>query len=441
ANPSGQESPYEVWYNAKCTSKNAVRGKYAANYDSEWAMMINQGYTYNDVVAMGNALTDADIEAINSDAGMNFMFSSLPDMTTVLGIVLYNEEETANEISENSGMASAKTIREPAKDPVQSSLFTDLLGDWTMSAPTQVWNYNTGVYDDAGVQTCKVTISDGFTLPETLDEDVYAIYAEATKLSREEVDALYADLKNEVKIFNENLKSQNRLLCQGFGFESDDAWVSYYTLNTPYDLFVSPTYNGYDNRSIIQDCGPKWYLEVLSDGSLVAPVNAARQYPLCLATYYTVFLAGVSVTPDNTGYITNWEDNSDVHFPCTVASDKNQVTVGALTYNGYPYYMTGVYSSYTGVVTTDRMINGPITLTRGWTPPEVPGAAPAVKSASPANAPIINPANGSVLKTGGKALRRTPMSGKAPVYQKVAYKHRDIEDALARMRKAYVYER
>ncbi|MGM9740885.1 MAG: hypothetical protein ACI3ZP_09815 [Candidatus Cryptobacteroides sp.] len=441
ANPSGQESPYEVWYNVKCTSKNAVSGKYAANYDSEWAIMLNRGYTYNNIVAMGNALTDADIEAINSDAGMDLMFSSLPDMTTLLGVMLYNEEETANEISENSGMASAKTIREPAKDPVQSSLFTDLLGDWTMSAPTQVWNYNTGVYDDTGVQTCKVTISDGFTLPETLTDDVYATYADATGQSREEVDALYADLKNEVKIFNENLKSQNRLLCQGFGYEADDAWLEYYTLNTPYDLFVSPTYNGYNNRSIIQDCGPKWYLEVLPDGTLVSPVNAARQYPLCFAKYYTLYLAGVSVTPENTGYITNWEDNSDVLFPCTVASDKNQVTVGALTYNGYPYYMTGVYTNYTGVVTTDRMINGPISLTKGWTEPNVPDAAPAAKRASAAPAFTWNPANGVALKSGSAVLRRTPMSATAPVYQKVTYKHRELEDALARMRKAYVYER
>ena len=441
ANPSGKESPYEVWFNVKCTSKDAVSGKYAANYESEWGKVLNQGSTYNNIVSMGNTLTAAELAEINSDAGMNLMFSTLPDMTTCLGILLYNEEDTANEITKDSGMASARSIAEPAKEPVSSSLFTDLLGDWTMSAPTQSWNYTAGGYEDTGVQTCKVTVSDGFTMPETLADSVYTIYSELTTMSREEVDALYEDLKSEVAIFNASLKSQNRLLCQGFGFDTDDARIPYYTLNTPYDLFVSRTYNGYDNRSIIQDCGPKWYLEVLSDGTLVSPVNAARQYPLSLATYYTLYLAGVSVSDENTGYITNWEDNSDVQFPCTVSSDKNQVTVGAVTYEGHPFYMTGVYTNYTGVVTTDRMINGPITLTKGWTGTATRAAAPAVKSASAAPAFTWNPANGVALKSDRAALRRTPFSDKAPVYQKAAYKRIKIEDSFERMKKAYGIER
>ena len=121
-----------------------------------------------------------------------------------------------------------------------------------MSAPTQSWDYNVGGYEDTGVQTCKVTVSDGFTMPATLADSVYTIYSELTTMSREDVDALYEDLKSEVAIFNASLKSQNRLLCQGFGFDAENAGP-YYTLNTPYDLFVSRTYNGYDNRSIIQD--------------------------------------------------------------------------------------------------------------------------------------------------------------------------------------------
>ncbi|MGM9767714.1 MAG: hypothetical protein ACI3Z0_04545 [Candidatus Cryptobacteroides sp.] len=440
ANPSGQESPYEVWFNVKCTSKNAVSGKYAANYESEWGAMIGRGYTYDQILAMGNSFSDADIDAINSDAGMDLMFSSMPDMTTLLGVMLYNEEDTANEITADD-LASAKSIREPAKEPVQSSLFTDLLGDWTMTAPTQTWNYNDGVYDDTGVQSCKVTITNELTMPETLDESVYATYEELTDYTREQVDALYDDLKNEVAIFNENLKSQNRLLCLGFGYDTQDAWIKYYALNEPFDLFTSSEYNGYNNRSIIQDFGPKWYLEVLADGSLVVPINDAHQYPMCLAKYYTMFLAGVSVDPDNAGYITRWADNSDVLFPCTVSDDKNQVTVGAATYNNHPYYLTGVYTNYSGVVTTDMMINGPITLTKGWEETGTSAAAPATKSASAANAHLWNPAAGAALKSRGAALRRTPVLGDAPVYQKVTYKYRSLEDALARMKKAYVYER
>lgn len=35
-NPNGEESPYEVWFNVKCTSKDALSGMYACNYQREW---------------------------------------------------------------------------------------------------------------------------------------------------------------------------------------------------------------------------------------------------------------------------------------------------------------------------------------------------------------------------------------------------------------------
>lgn len=103
--------------------------------------------------------------------------------------------------------------------------------------------------------------------------------------------------------------------------------------------------------------------------------------------------------------------------------------------------MTGVYTNYTGVVTTDMMINGPITLTKGWTETAAPAAAPVVKSASAAPAFTWKPANGIALKSDRAALRRTPFSDKAPVYQKAAYKRIKIEDSFERMKKAYGIER
>ncbi|MGN0201408.1 MAG: hypothetical protein ACI399_00695 [Candidatus Cryptobacteroides sp.] len=436
SNPSGQESPYEVWFNVKCTNKLAQSGRYACNYNSEWGKLLNRGYTYNDIIATGNRLSDADIEQINSDEGMNMKFSTLPDMETLLGVVLYNEEETCNIVDIDNALASATSIKEPAKTPVTSSLFSDLVGTWTMSASTA--KYEGGSYVDAGVQKCKVTISDGFTLPETLADSVYTIYSEVTGKDKDAVDAEYEGLKKEVAAFNANLKAQNRLLCTGFGFDKADSYVQYYKLNTPYDYFVSRTYNGYDNRSIIWDCGPKWYLEVLEDGSLVVPINDAHQYPLCFATYYTMYLAGVG----EGGYITRLYDDEDCTFPCEVADDKNSFVVKPYIYNDVPYYLTGVYTYYGYVYPTTLKIVSELTLTRGWDETE-PASSAATRSSNAVTTTIASdPVNGNKLNGTVPTMRRTPMVEHEPiVYQQATYRFVKVEDAVKKMMKAYGYER
>lgn len=435
SNPSGTESPYEVWFNVKCTNKNAVSGKYAANYESEWGKLLNFGMNYNDIVNSGNNLSAADIAKINSDEGMDMMFSSLPDMTTLLGIVLQNEEETYNVIDLGSGLASATTIKEPAKTPVSSSLFTDLLGTWTMSAQTAVFDGSDFV--DGGERKCKVTIAEGFTLPETLADSVYTIYHDAIGMGKDAVDALYDDLKEEVAAYNAKLKSQNRLLCTGFGFEStkSDA-LQYYTLKTPYDLFVSKDYNGYDNRSIIFDCGPKWFLEVFEDGSLGVPINDAHEYPLSLAQYYTMYLAAVGAE----GYITRLVGDEDCVFPCEVASDKNSFVIKPFMYNDNPFYLTGVYSYYGMIYPTDFKIVSEIKFTKGWTE-ETSIQRTATKSMSATRTIESKSAGTAEFVGSAAAMRRTPMPDNAPARQKASYKRVKVEDAVTRMMKAYGYER
>ena len=108
-------------------------------------------------------------------------------------------------------------------------------------------------------------------------------------MEREEVDALYAEFKTEVDEYNAMLKSQNRLLCTGFGFQETKHDLDF---NSPFDLFCSDSYNGYDNESMIWDCGPKWFIEINQDGSAVVPINQNRFYPLTTSGYYTYYLAG-----------------------------------------------------------------------------------------------------------------------------------------------------
>lgn len=365
-NPSGEESPYEVWFNVKCTSKDAVSAKYAANYEREFGMAFNGGATYNTLVGSGNTFSVEEMALINSDEGENISFSTMPGQTTVLAVLGYNDEETPNTIEgtddSDPAVAKVKAINEPAKAPVESSLFKDLLGDWTMSADVAEYDYYSSGWAPAGTKSCKVSIVEGVSYPETLDESVYATYKDLVGMSKEQVDALYDEFKTEMDEFNAMLKSQNRLLCYGFGFDNADAYTQYFTLNTPYDLFTSESYTGYDNNSMLWDCGPKWYLEILEDGSVVAPVNAVRQYPLNLAKHYTVYLAGVA-----DAYINVLEDGSDVLFPVSVSDDANTVTVNPYIYEDTEYFLNGMFSNYGYMYPTNYKITSALTLTKGWT--------------------------------------------------------------------------
>ena len=386
-NPSGEESPYEVWFNVKCTSKDAVSAKYAANYEREFGMAFNGGATYNSLVGSGNAFSVEEMALINSDEGENISFSTMPGQTTVLAVLGYNDEDTPNTIEgtdySDPAVAKKKAINEPAKAPVESSLFKDLLGDWTMSADVAEYDYYSSGWVPAGTKSCKVSIVEGVSYPETLDESVYATYKDLVGMSKEQVDALYDEFKTEMDEFNAMLKSQNRLLCYGFGFDNADAYTQYFTLNTPYDLFTSDSYNGYDNNSMLWDCGPKWYLEILEDGSVVAPVNAVRQYPLNLAGYYTVYLAGVA-----DAYINVLKDGSDVLFPVSVSDDANIVTVNPYIHEDTEYFLNGMYSNYGYMYPTNNKITSALTLTKGWTEE---GTAPAsVKSAGNAAPEMIS---------------------------------------------------
>ena len=238
--------------------------------------------------------------------------------------------------------------------------------------------YDNNKWKHAGSQSCNISIVDGFTMPETLADSVYTIYQDLVGMGKDAVDALYADLKKEVAEFNANVKSQNRLLCVGFGFDKANSTNPLFTLRTPYDLFVSKTYNGYDNYSIVYDCGPKWYLEVLADGSLVVPCNAARQMPMALAGYNYLYLGTLS----ESGYLVKWTDNADLQVPCTVASDKNSFTIDAFKFTNKnnveeSAYLNGLLSYYGQIYGADYINVSPLTLTRNSG-----AAATAAKSAA-----------------------------------------------------------
>lgn len=430
-----------VSFNVKCTSQDAVEGVYAANYAREWA---EAGFDESLAEAMeyyGNELTADDIAAINSAEGMTFTFWSREDAVTKLGVMLKNIEGLAGE----PVVAEAKSLREPDKAPVTSEYFTSLDGDWT--ATTTVinkkyvgWDPETweSIYEDVpSTKTWKVTIGD-VDYPETLTDDVYQTWFDATPYdTKEEVDAQYELFKEAVDIFNAKTAGQNRILVNGFdvqvpNYEGSKCYSQY---ASPFELWSSDSYNGYDNASPVWDFGPKWYLEVAEDGTVTAPFNVNYFAPLTAWSYYHPFyLAGVA---SNSFLPYDPATGENVHFPVEISEDGNTITVKGCEFEGENFYPNMGYISYGsfslggwGTVSAD------IVLTRGWTEPapeeeeeETPAVAKAGIDYKPANYTSlynVKPAKQVKSHTVVKAL---------PTYEKVEVKVVSADEFKANVEK------
>ena len=174
-NPNGEDSPYEVWFNVK--SSDVLTGSYVANYERDWMSMIDRGYTAEDLLSnYGVELSSTEIGQINSSEGLNICFTSLANSTTYIAVSVANDEGTSSEVV----VAQNTTIEEPDAERVSSSLFTDLLGDWTATATIQYDEYDyetfTFVTKQAQKQS-KVTIGDT-TYPEVLPDEIYEGHVE-----------------------------------------------------------------------------------------------------------------------------------------------------------------------------------------------------------------------------------------------------------------------
>ncbi len=364
SNPSGTESPYEAWFNVKSPSKDVDYAYYAANYERDWAYVLNNGYTYADVVAQGNEFSTTEVEAINSDDGYDIMVPTRADATVTMAVLGYNEEDTANDIEDedDDAVATVHTINETYGDRVESSLFEDLLGEWTA-----IYTVNTDTYHVGGKYKTKVTISSGVTYPETLDSSVYEeYYALGDSWTKDKVDALYDEFKSECDDFNDGVRGNNRLLCMGFAVDMDEA--------TPYDLFIadSDTYNSYDIESTLFDFGPKWYIEIAEDGTISIPFNSQRMYPMSSWTasngsYLTYYLMGRGITSGSysASYITVGDDYETLYFPATISDDKQTITINAYVNSSDTFYPNAGRISSNVVYDKGQIISS-IELTKGW---------------------------------------------------------------------------
>ena len=406
------DDPFSVSFNVKNTGNVEVASAlYAANYERDWAAAL-QNMTYADVTAYGNALSDAEVAQINSEEGLTLTFSTIDGMTTRLAVLAYNLEETANDLNAEGCPAIADNTSpdQPDAERVESELFSALEGEWTMTANTATYDYYEEGYVDNGPESIKVTVYNGINdYPEALPAEVYDYY---TGMSKEEVDALYDEFKMEAESFNAKVRGQNRLLCLGFGYEAAGGYSPAFTTTTPYELFCNPEYSSYDVASLFYDFGPKWYLQVAKDGTVTAPFNSTKMYPLQAWTDNVYYLAGFG----ETGFASVAADGSDLAFPVEVSSDRNTVTVSPFAVEGENLYPNAVYINYGYGYLGGNKVSSALTLTKGWSGSTATSSAPAV---SKKNTVKLNSLNGTSLDSNSAKPKSRTSFRTARQYKKV----------------------
>ena len=350
-NPEGEVTPDLVWFNIKSPEKNVSAAKHIANYTKEVQKMINQGYTYEELLSWyGGDLSEEDVQAINSDEGLTICISSMEDMESTLIIGAMNEEEG---MTIYTGVARSAEL--PALEPVNSSLFEDLKDEWTariiQKHTETLWmsdeNFeNWWTIDTTWVDTTYTTISLGNSFdnsPEVFGEDneyysvVYdnhyykalengATEEQADEYAKEQVEAQFALYKEAAAKYESKYKGQNYLL--GLGLDALHPYA------TPWDLFCSSDYVAYDVEEIFYAYGPKLFFQVQEGDQLALLGDATVTYlpPVAGWNYYDVLLMGYNPIYANEGmYYTG-------SYPVEISEDKNTLVIKGIEAEGEFFY-------------------------------------------------------------------------------------------------------
>ena len=412
--------PYSVTFNIKAgaDSKGNVQpimGAYwVCNYARDFELMFNADYTYATLLKnMGWTFSSEAIAQVNSPEGLTVTFPTLDGEVTRFAAYGCNDEYTFNVIDEEhtAGWADCKSPLAESVAPVSSELFTLLEGDWTASAKLRAMQQE----PDGSILTyhvdhkSKINISASAPeLPATLDESVYGLYAgtpEKPGKSKEEVDNMYEELKELSDLFTESrLVGQNRLLCSGF-MDFDPAapqlGVNRLEFRSPYDLFVATDYSSVDVSQLIYDFGPKWFLQIQEDGSVIVPFHSMMLPPMSNWPGYAFYTGGVA---DGMAFYDSNE--SYPGFPVEISDDLNTITIKPIVLNDgatdYYYYMNAIGVSQQGGLEIISTVITDIVLKRGWT--ETAAASSKVACSAPANSVTAINMDGSYVNELPKAV-------------------------------------
>ncbi len=375
---NGDDPAYTATFNIKVANKDVtgeVLGAYwACQASRDFEKAFDSGYTYESLLQGNYTLSSEEITQLNTPEGLTLSFPTLDGEVTRFAIYGANDEYNFNFIdpkTEGKGWADYRAPMASKVPQIDSPLYDKLAGDWTATATIRM-NEEDG---DGNIVARNITYSSKISIgrsisnmPVKVEEYVYDLYG---NLSRSEVDAMYDELKGYADRFAEyRLEGQNRMLCMGF-IDYD-----YYNRTaSPYDLFVSREYESVDVPQLVYDFGPKWFLEVQKDGSVIVPMNSQYLPPMHAWFGYPFYVGGYGESSDGYAYAF-YDGNDEIKgFPVEISSDYSRITIKPIVWEGVSYYMNALgINPISGSVEIAVPVISEIVLTKGWIETRTMGA-------------------------------------------------------------------
>ena len=331
----------KVYFNVKCTTKDADAVKYIANYVKDWIPEINSGYSYEDMVEMyGQSMTEDELKQVNSDEGYEFFYTTYEDVATRLAVIAYNTDEKASQ----AFWADSKAAALPAKEKVESTLYAELEGNWVLNYwDTQ--SYLSGENSDKSKKyrqfNTVITTNPDFgpaTYEDWKGEESYEFVLGALGNNEARVKNLFEEYKAVAAYHQDKYAGQNQLVGVNWpcGYYTKASAQNVYT---PWDLFTSEYYSAYDSYELFYDFGPKVFFEVKDANTIVlkSDMNALPPLENFDGAYYMV---GIGKNGTANQYLLACE------FPVTISEDKNTLTVHPVEFEGILYYPGTVQYNY-----------------------------------------------------------------------------------------------
>lgn len=228
--------------------------------------LLADGLDYEEIaMEKGVSIIPIFINKINEDTGWQVVRGGedmRPDVSYTLFVVLtHSNGEVLVE------RADVKTEKMPEPERSESSLFSELVGEWTAT-------FEADVMGEASRLTFDVTISDGGE-------------------------------------FVDMCRPYNRLMCTGF------AGIEY---RSPEDLRNDTSDDSYWKdvpEDIFYDFGPKWFLEIDPDGNVTLPTDAAT----------VPYLMNYDINADPVSLAVTGAYMTRKPCPVEVSEDRNTITV------------------------------------------------------------------------------------------------------------------
>lgn len=338
------DNPYQVGFNIKAPNSDCTAFKYLCNYTKEWWPMLNgmegtelEANIASMMTSYGVVVNAEEvISAINSANGFDLYFSSMDDTESWIVIESYNADEKTKLFYDEPGCKASSAVLTP-ETPVNSELFTKLLGNWEA---TMTRGNGTGT--DSPV-SMPVTIAAGPVQQSTLPADVkqsLVDYFTASGMTATEaevaVEGYFNEYKERASYYTQKNKNQNCLVASGFSYDPTFAPFA-----SSWDLFCSTDYSAYSTDELFRDYGPKLYFKIAKDeaGKDSVSVIVTRtdetgynylRYVDPVADWYqtTVLCAFNAANPDNY-YVTE--------FPVEISDDMNTITIKPMVQGGASY--------------------------------------------------------------------------------------------------------